>query len=56
MRITLLVLFHCVVLSFGAVVHKNHHGGHLTNDLSKERESDGAYAPKERQHYDEAGK
>lgn len=50
MRLTV-VLFHCVVLSFGAVVHKSHHGGH-SNDLTKERESDGAYAPK---HYDDAG-
>ncbi|CAG9771758.1 unnamed protein product [Ceutorhynchus assimilis] len=50
------VLFCCACIINGAVVHKTYsHGTHEHTNLNKERESDGAYSPRETQHYDEDG-
>ncbi|KAL1490461.1 hypothetical protein ABEB36_013150 [Hypothenemus hampei] len=49
------ILINCIFFGNGAVMHKSFsHGHHEHNNLNQERESDGAYSPRE-PHYNDEG-
>lgn len=53
--LTVIFLYACI-FCYGGVVHKSHdHGHHDHKNLNKEREGDGAYSPKDRDHFDVSG-